>query len=130
MSIFSGTIAHLENALNYASTKQKVISDNLANADTPNFKAKSVSFKKMLDTEMDSFSTNKSDARHFDLSNDGQSMPGVYVKGNISYNNNGNSVDADKEMSDMAENQIYYNALIDRMNGKLKSLENVIRGGK
>ena len=45
MNLFSGTISRLENALNYSSTKQKVISQNIANVDTPNYKAKDVSFK-------------------------------------------------------------------------------------
>ncbi|MFS0782308.1 flagellar basal body rod protein FlgB [Bacillus sp. 1P06AnD] len=130
MSIFSGTIAGLESALNYAGTKQKVIADNIANADTPNYKAKSVSFRNMLDSEMDKFQANRTDARHMAFTSNEGSTPGVFVKQNVSYNNNGNSVDPDKEMSVMATNQIYYNALIDRMSGKLKSLENVIRGGK
>jgi flagellar basal-body rod protein FlgB len=33
-------------------------------------------------------------------------------------------------MADMAENQIYYEALVDRLNGKFNSLQTVIRGGK
>ena len=42
----------------------------------------------------------------------------------------GNSVDIDKEMADLASNQIYYNALTERISGKFSSLQNVIRGGK
>jgi flagellar basal-body rod protein FlgB len=48
----------------------------------------------------------------------------------VSYNENGNSVDIDKEMADLAANQIYYNALTERINGKFSTLQNVIRGGK
>ena len=33
-------------------------------------------------------------------------------------------------MTDLATNQIYYNALADRLSGKFSSLQNVIRGGK
>lgn len=35
----------------------------------------------------------------------------------------------DAEQASLAENQIYYNALIDRVGGKLSSLNNVIKGG-
>ena len=38
-------------------------------------------------------------------------------------------MDIDKEMADLASNQIYYNALIERISGKFSSLQNVIRGG-
>ena len=55
LSLFSGTISTLENALTYSSTKQKVISQNIANVDTPNYKAKNVSFKAAYD---DALATN------------------------------------------------------------------------
>lgn len=45
------------------------------------------------------------------------------------YSHNGNNVDIDKEMAELAENQIYYNGLVDRINGKFGSLQTVIRGG-
>ena len=51
MDIFSGTIHRLEGALNQANIKQKVITNNLANVDTPNYKAKKVSFKNVLNEE-------------------------------------------------------------------------------
>ena len=130
MSLFSGTITSLEYALDYASQKQKVISNNIANADTPNYKAKSVSFSKMLETEMNSSPiANKTDNRHFDFTSK-TGTNGVYVNKNVSYNHNGNSVDIDQEMSSLAMNQIYYNAVTDRINGKFQSLQNVIKGGR
>ena len=52
------------------------------------------------------------------------------TKNQVSYNESGNSVDIDQEMTDLATNQIYYNALIERISGKFSSLQNVIRGGK
>jgi len=130
MSIFSGTISSLENALNYASLKQKVISNNIANSDTPNYKAKSVSFSSILEAEIsNTVAAKKTDARHYDFSF-ASANPEVYVNKNVSYNHNGNSVDIDHEMSTLAKNQIYYNAVTDRINGKFQSLQNVIRGGK
>lgn len=131
MSLISGSFNTLESALDFAATKQKVISNNIANADTPNYKAKEVSFKQMLNQEMNnSMLANKSDQRHYEFKNSSDSASGVYVNRNAAYNHNGNSVDIDKEMSDLATNQIYYNAVTDRLSGKFESLKNVIRGGK
>ncbi|KAA9025882.1 flagellar basal body rod protein FlgB [Niallia endozanthoxylica] len=131
MNLFSGTISLLENALNYSSTKQKVISQNIANVDTPNYKAKEVSFKAALDYAVDqSFSTNRTDYRHFVLHKPVDASSSVINKKLVSYNENGNSVDIDREMSDLAKNQIYYNALTERVSGKFSTLQNVIRGGK
>jgi flagellar basal-body rod protein FlgB len=129
MKLFSNTISTLEHALNYSSLKQKVVSQNIANVDTPNYKAKDVSFKAAFDQAMgNTINANKSDSRHFDFTGK-SSIPGVVSK-NLNYNENGNSVDLDKEMADLATNQIYYNALTERINGKFNSLQSVIRGGK
>ncbi len=131
MSLFSGTISLLENALNYSSTKQKIISQNIANVDTPNYKAKEVSFKTELDHAVDqSFSTNRTDHRHFVLNKPVDASSSIINQKLVSYNENGNSVDIDREMSDLAKNQIYYNALTERVSGKFSTLQNVIRGGK
>ncbi|WP_394232537.1 flagellar basal body rod protein FlgB [Niallia oryzisoli] len=131
MSLFSGTISTLENALNYSSAKQKVISQNIANVDTPNYKAKDVSFKAALDQAVgQSIPTNRSDNRHYVFTKSLDPSISIMNKKSVSYNENGNSVDIDQEMSDLAKNQIYYNALTERISGKFSTLQNVIRGGK
>jgi flagellar basal-body rod protein FlgB len=43
-------------------------------------------------------------------------------------NNNNNNVDIDSEMSLLAKNQLYYNTLIQRMNGKFNSIRTAIDG--
>ncbi|GLB59355.1 flagellar basal body rod protein FlgB [Cytobacillus sp. NCCP-133] len=131
MKMFSGTISTIERALDYSSLKQKVISQNIANVDTPNYRAKDVSFKEVFQQVVHGpLEANKSDTRHYDFNGGPSSLQGVVTKKNVSYNHNGNSVDLDKEMSDLATNQIYYHAMIERMSGKFSSLQNVIRGGK
>lgn len=127
MKLFSNTISTLENAINYANTKQKVISQNIANVDTPNYKAKEVTFKDTLNQTMEAKLTN---TRHIPFSASSSSSSKVVTRTDVAYNSNGNSVDMDKEMTDLATNQIYYNALIERISGKFNSLQTVIRGGK
>lgn len=129
MKLFSGSIASLEKGLDYSSLKQKVIANNIANADTPNYKAKEVSFKKMFEQSLaNEFAAHRTDHRHFQFQTH-QSTAGVSAR-NTSFNQNGNSVDMDKEMSDLATNQIYYNALTDRLTGRFSSLSDVIKGGR
>ncbi|MDX8343880.1 flagellar basal body rod protein FlgB [Rossellomorea sp. YZS02] len=129
MKLFSNTINTLENGLNYASLNQKVISQNIANADTANYKAKEVEFKTFFDQSLQQFDAKRTNQRHFSFRSDSQ-HPSVKTKSAFQYNHNGNGVDMDQEMSEMATNQIYFNALTDRINGKFNSLQSVIRGGK
>ena len=131
MDLFSGTISTLDKALNYSSTKQKVISQNIANVDTPNYKAKDVSFNDAFNKALgESLVANRTNARHFPFNKINHSSSTTITKNQVSYNESGNSVDIDQEMADLATNQIYYNALTERMSGKFSSLQNVIRGGK
>lgn len=130
LDLFGGTISKLENGLSYATLNHKTIANNIANVDTPNYKAKNVSFKDMLEKEQQmSISAYRTDNRHFDFAIR-QSTPGVNNINGLRYRNNGNAVDMDAEQTKLAENQIYYNALIERMNGKLNTLNTVIKGGK
>lgn len=129
MGLFSSTFQTLEKSLDYSSVKQKVIAQNIANVDTPNYKAKNVvkaSFQNALQTSIQAYRT---DARHVDFEAS-TNRSTIVTQQNGSYNNNKNSVDIDKEMTDLATNQIYYNAVTDRLTGKFSSLQNVIRGGK
>ncbi|WP_027408679.1 flagellar basal body rod protein FlgB [Anoxybacteroides tepidamans] len=130
MELFSRTFARLEQGLDYASLKQKVIANNIANADTPNYKAKTVRFKSELERAMSSLEAHRTNPKHFFFKSSDTGDFLVTARNDVVYNHNGNSVDVDKEMSDLAENQIYYNALIERLNGQFNSLKLVIKGGK
>jgi flagellar basal-body rod protein FlgB len=134
VSLFSTTFQTIENGISYASQKQQTIAQNIANVDTPNYKSKTVSrtseFRDLLHNELEAYQT---DSKHIPFSDSSQraiTQRVITQQGNTSYQANGNNVDMDKEMADMAENQIYYEALVDRLNGKFNSLQTVIRGGK
>ncbi|WYF04731.1 flagellar basal body rod protein FlgB [Bacillus velezensis] len=129
MDLFSGTIQNLENALGRADIKQKVLTNNIANIDTPNYKAKKVSFRNLLDQETSNLEAVKTDYRHIDFTGSGDDYS-IVSSSDTSYQQNGNNVDIDKEMTDLAENQINYQALVERMSGKFNSLKTVLTGGK
>jgi flagellar basal-body rod protein FlgB len=130
LELFSRTFVRLGEALDYAAMKQKVIANNIANADTPNYKAKTVRFKDELDEAISSFEAYRTHPKHlfFKSKHTGNFL--VTERSDVIYNHNGNNVDIDKEMSELAENQIYYNALVERLNGQLNTLRMVIKGGK
>ena len=131
MNLFGGTISSLEKGLNYASLKNKTIAQNIANVDTPNYKAKNVNFKQMLSDaeEASTISAKRTDVRHYDFQIQ-QSTPGVYSYDNFNYRSNGNGVDMDAEQASLAENTIYYNALVERVSSKFNTLNTVIKGGR
>ncbi|MEK4485171.1 flagellar basal body rod protein FlgB [Psychrobacillus sp. FSL H8-0484] len=128
MSIFGGTITSLEQGLDFSATKQKTIAQNIANIDTPNYKARSVSFNEYFtEAKKTAVSAYRTEEKHFDFEMHA-SNSNVY-NSNFRYSSNGNGVDMDKEQANLATNQLYYNALVDRVSGKLNTLQTVIRGG-
>lgn len=130
MKLFGTTISSLEKGLNYSVTKGKTISQNIANIDTPNYKTKQVRFEDVFtnakSAELTAYKTNH---KHMDFKHR-ESQTGVYDVNNFRYFHNGNGVDMDKEQADLAENQIYYNALVERLNGKFNTLQSVVKGGR
>ncbi|WP_257350069.1 flagellar basal body rod protein FlgB [Pseudalkalibacillus decolorationis] len=125
----SNIFRQLEQALNYRTLKHETIAQNIANVDTPNYKAKAVEFRGELDRSIRAFQT---DPMHIPFSSEasGNQAYAICTKTDTSYLHNGNNVDVDKEMSELAENQLYYQALIQRMNGKMSSIKMVVKGGR
>jgi flagellar basal-body rod protein FlgB len=131
VSLFNNTFNVLSQSLSYASLKNQTISNNIANVDTPNYKAQDVAFKDVLNAATTSFEAKRTHPKHLSFNNTNNwSSFQVVTRQNTTYNHNGNNVDIDKEMTELAKNQIYYQALVDRMNGKFNSLQTVIKGGR
>ncbi|MFC4023157.1 flagellar basal body rod protein FlgB [Oceanobacillus longus] len=130
MNLFGGTINKLEQSLDYATAKNNAISNNISNADTPGYKSQEVTFKSALnDALSSSLQAKRTNEKHIPF-NSTQNFPyRIATNSNTTYNHNGNNVDIDKEMTELAKNQIYYNGVVDRINGKFGSLQTVIRGG-
>ncbi|ALS80030.1 flagellar basal body rod protein FlgB [Planococcus kocurii] len=133
MNIFPKSLETMEQALSASTLKQRVHSANIANVDTANYKSKKVDFQAALDTAMNqqSLSSYKTDNRHLSFSNEAAvGSTKVLTNNSTQYNNNGNNVDMDVEMAELAKNQLWYNAVTERVNGKLNSLSSVINGGR
>lgn len=133
MNLISPTIQSLERALSTSALKQQTHTANIANVDTPGYKAKQVDFETALKnaSSKQAMSSYKTDAKHIAFSNESSQFdPRVTVNENSEYKINGNNVDMDVEMAELAKNQLLYNAVTDRISGKFRSLSSVISGGR
>lgn len=128
--IYGKTIETLGNSLDYAIRRNDQIAANIANVDTPNYKAKDIAFKDILNEKLGrTLQAKQTHEKHLPFHTETRTYY-TFKKRNLQYNHNGNNVDIDKEMANLAKNQIYYQSLVDRMNGKLSDLQTVIRGGR
>ena len=125
------TLRALESGLDAASLRQRVLTDNIANVDTPGFKRSDVDFpsvmaKAMRDHEVPPIPLKMTSEKHLPgvMFN-----PGLVVKDNsTTWRNDGNNVDIEREMANLAKNGLYYNSLVTSLDLKLAQLRTVIRG--
>ncbi|HPM77071.1 MAG TPA: flagellar basal body rod protein FlgB [bacterium] len=127
-------IASLQRSLDVQALRSELVAANLANVDTPGYKARDVDFTKVLATEekrLDgSLSLETSDARHLSGS-DGGSIP-IEVQEDDKSNMrvDGNTVNQDKELQKLAEIQLLYEASITAITRKFTKLADVINNAK
>lgn len=129
--LFDKTTSALGTTLNMRLLKQNMISSNIANAETPGYHAKKIDFEEALARALDidgmrGMST--SSAEHFSLGAGGvgKVRPDIYENPEGAINNDGNTVDLEKEMSSLTENSIMYKAAMQLINKKLASLRYAI----
>lgn len=123
----------LESAIQAANLRQGVLSNNIANVDTPYFKRSSVSFESLLQNQInDSTPTlegRRTNARHFDIGlSSRMTEPTVRTDQSTAMNNNQNNVDIESEMTQLAENQLRYNAYIEQVNYQIKMKRTALEG--
>ncbi len=99
--------------LSYRSERQKVISANIANINTPDYKTKELVFQDELKKANDDLKLKMTNVNHIPFDLDEPKMVGpqmVEVK-NLLENNDGNNVSMDKQVTEMAKNTTLFNAL-------------------
>lgn len=128
MVLFNSAIHPLGKALDYSALKNYAISNNIANANIPNYKAEKVSFKNVLDDSLHQQTNQRTHPKHCTFSSAAQAAAETN-RMQTTYNHNGKNVDMDKEMADLAENQIYYQSTVDNLNNKFSLLHAAIKGG-
>ena len=100
--------------LNFRGEKQKVVSSNIANINTPDYKTKDLVFEDELNNKMDSSlqmkltSSNHMSTIGNNLANANPKL--VEVKG-LQEQNDGNNVNLDTQMSEMSKNKILFDAI-------------------
>ena len=123
----SAGIKSLEKFIDYCSIKNKVISKNIANIGTENYRREDVDFKNILDNKMNQIkSTN---AKHLKLPKINQ--PSFELSKDKSPDNISgvNNVDIDREMSELATNSIQFKFASRKIGDYYRGIQNVIKGG-
>lgn len=109
----------LNKMVDFTALKQKVIANNIANVNTPGYQRLDVSFDKNLKDVM----KNEEPINEIKLevvNTDNESL-------NVASRNDGNTVDIDKEVSELMQNSLMYNIYLELMAKKFRMLNRAMR---
>lgn len=121
----------LKKGLEASSMRHQVLANNVANVDTPNFKRSDVDFQKILGAALGDPGSNLplklTSSSHLQglAGGDGSAVKQDWT---TSLRNDGNNVDIDREMTNVAENGLYYNSLTQALSSQLQLMRMVIKG--
>jgi len=132
MSRLDDLVSFHQVALDLRSQRQSVLASNIANADTPNYKARDMNFSAALNGAMQGragqpLALATTASRHIPVS--GVAMPpSLQYRPESQSSVDGNTVDMDEERSAMAENTLHYEASLSFITGLLKSMQTAVTG--
>jgi flagellar basal-body rod protein FlgB len=129
--LFSPQLNVLENSLAASSLRHKVISNNIANVNTPGFKKSDVVFESKLQEALTNhkLAMSQTNEKHLSGSQNSNFAPSI-ITDSYSVRTDGNNVDIDAEMASLAKNTIYYDAVAQQVSTYFSNLKSVIKGGQ
>lgn len=124
-----------ETAINLRAQRQQLLASNIANADTPNYKARDMDFSKSLQSaltrnEVSANAMSKTNPAHLDANAGVGGTDGATVlyRSPIQPSADGNTVDMDVERNQFADNAVRYEAGLTMITAQIKDMLAVIQG--
>lgn len=120
-----------EQAMLLRGKRANVLANNLVNVDTPNFKARDIDFKSVLNTQLAGSSSSvtvRSTHRGHMSGTATANNPQLMYRMPLQPSLDGNTVDEQAEMARFAKNTLDFQASFHFLNSKFKGLKNAIKG--
>lgn len=124
-----GYVDVLKTAADASWLREEVLTNNIANVDTPNYKRQDVEFTTYLKSALEQAGTPASTlTQKVNEANLSGITTRTYTENTtLSYRMDGNNVDLSTENAELAAEQINYNALIDSMNNEFTRMKAVLK---
>lgn len=135
VNLFGGTVSTLSRSLDLRARNHELILNNVANADTPNFKPFSMNVEEALQRDLPTAASARLEQT------DGRHLPGAAMPDDPSavaqqsgddpllLRGDRNGVDIDREMTALAKNSLLYKASAQIVAAKFSGLKHAITGG-
>jgi len=128
----------MQRSLSASWTRNAVIRNNIANIETPNFKASSLEFESLLANaarNVTGFRSTRTHPMHKEFSRERGTeilnvMPRLYQTRGLSMRFDGNNVDIESENVALAQNSLFYNTVTEKLNSEIRRLRTAIAEGR
>ena len=126
MNMIDKALGVHEKALGMRNQRMEVLSRNIANADTPNFKAQDLDFKTLLKDTQD-FAMKTSHAKHIET---GETSDGTGLKYRIPFNVafDGNTVELPVEQAKFGQYAVEYQTTLSILENRISGIRKALRG--
>lgn len=130
MASLEQQISVLSQAMNLRTQRHQVLASNIANADTPNFKARDFSFEGAMRNAMagksaaGGVSLTRTSSGH--LGGGNSAGPALMFRGDVQSAADGNTVDMDVERSNITENALQYQILTQLIGDQFKAMRSAL----
>ncbi len=131
MSInFDAALGIHADALRVRSQRAELLASNMANADTPNYKARDIDFQSAMKMAVKGQSTGieTTHSNHINVSGGQFSSPAMQYRATVQDSLDGNTVDEQIEQAQFMQNSVQYQASLNFLGGKFRGLLSAIRG--
>lgn len=119
-SLFDTTMARLSYGLDGLSQRQDIIANNVANIDTPGYLTHDIPFEQALLGAMDGTSGTAT------ANGLPTNLPDSITRNDMRVRNDGNDVDSDQQMTEMARTSVVYQAATQLISSKFAMLSSAI----
>ena len=114
-------------ALELRNRRNEILASNIANAATPNYKARDIDFNTELSRSLNVGPIDSADDKHFNVAS--KNLPGrVQYRQSLNPSMDGNTVELAVEQMEFAENSVRYQTTLNFINSKITGLMSAIRG--
>jgi flagellar basal-body rod protein FlgB len=118
------TFPAIEDLLSWTSKRQQALGSNVANMDTPGYRAKDYNFESELSNTL---ALAKTSDKHINPITDGADARMYELE--TPEKPNGNNVDMDRELTEITKNGVQYLTLVQYLNQKIRTLRSAITDG-
>jgi flagellar basal-body rod protein FlgB len=119
-------IAFVQNALNLRARRHEILAGNIANSDTPNYKARDIDFVSALKSAMGAqggpLKLARTNGAHLDGAGSATAGGHLMYRSSVQPSLDGNTVDLNLERAQFTENALHYQFLLDRAASTFKRM--------